>query len=273
MRRYGPFVVKTVRSGRVGVGPLLRDWRQRRGISQGNLAQRAEVSMRHLSCVETGKAKPSREMVLHLAAQLDVPNRERNALLLAAGYAPTYPDTNLDDSTLEPIRSALERLLAGHDPYPAIVLDRHWTVVARNRSASILVEGVDPILLSPPVNALRLVLHPGGLGARITNLSEWSGYLLRRLERQITLTSDPALVELDREIRSWPGVSREAVADPDTPFITLRIMSGDDELQLLNLIARFDTALALIPAELVIEAFYPANEATAAALNARVAHR
>ena len=273
MRRYGPYMAKTLGAGRGGVGPLLRDWRLRRGISQGNLAHRAEVSMRHLSYVETGKAKPSREMVLHLAAQLDVPNRERNALLLAAGYAPTYPDSDLDDPTLEPVRSALERLLAGHDPYPAIALDRHWTVVARNQAASILAEGVDPTLLIPPVNALRLVLHPGGLGARITNLTEWSGYLLRRLQRQIMLTSDPALVQLESEIRSWPGVSGVAVAEPDTPFITLRIMSGDEELQLLNLIARFDTALALIPAELVIEAFYPANEATAAALNAHVQHR
>jgi transcriptional regulator with XRE-family HTH domain len=250
----------------------LRDWRQRRGISQGKLAQRAEVSMRHLSYVETGKATPSREMVLHLAAQLDVPNRERNALLLAAGYAPTYPDTDLDDPTLEPVRSALEQLLAGHDPYPAIALDRHWTVVARNRAASILADGVDPVLLTSPVNALRLVLHPGGLGSRITNLGEWSGYLLRRLQRQITLTSDPALVELDREIRGYPGVSREAVADPDAPFLTLRVMSGNDELHLLNLIARFDTALAVVPAELVIEAFYPANEATAAVLRARPQH-
>jgi transcriptional regulator with XRE-family HTH domain len=248
----------------------LRDWRQRRGISQGQLARRAEVSMRHLSYVETGKATPSREMIIHLANQLDVPNRERNMLLLAAGYAPTYAETGLDDPALEPIRSALERLLGGHDPYPAIALDRHWTIVARNRSASILAEGVDPALLIPPINALRLALHPRGLAPRMANLGEWSRYLLGRLRRQITLTSDAALIELDREIRAYPGVGPDAGADPDVPFLALRIRSGDEELQLLNMIARFDTALAVVPAELVIEAFYPANETTAAALNRRV---
>src|SRR5512139_2103150 len=167
------------------IGGLLRDWRQRRRLSQLDLAIEAEVSARHLSFVETGRARPSRELVLHLAGHLDVPLRERNALLLAAGYAPTFKETSLDADEMAPVRAALDRVLGGHEPYPAIAVDGRWNIVSANPSAlAIMADGVDPDLLRPPVNALRVTLHPDGLAPRIVNFAVYSAHLLERLGRQ-----------------------------------------------------------------------------------------
>src|SRR5579871_1895284 len=188
------------------VGELLRDWRQRRRLSQLDLAVEAEVSTRHLSFVETGRARPSRELVLHLAEQLDVPLRERNALLLAAGYAPLYRETALDRDELAPVRAAIEALLSGHEPFPALVVDRHWTIVSANRpTQAILSTAVAPALLTPPVNALRVTLHPQGLAPHIVNLAEYRAHLLARLHRQVLLTADETLAALEAELRGYPG--------------------------------------------------------------------
>src|SRR4051795_8799265 len=190
-----------------GVGELLRDWRQRRRLSQLDLAVEADVSARHLSFVETGRSKPSRELLLHLAEHLDVPLRERNALLLAAGYAPAYAERALGDDAMAPVRDALERLLKGHEPFPAVAVDRQWELVSANAPAlALLTDGVAPELLEPPANTLRISLHPDGLAPRIANLTEYSAHLLTRLRREAALSADPALVALYDELRAYPGV-------------------------------------------------------------------
>src|SRR5262245_42438745 len=176
------------------VGNLLRKWRERRRLSQLDLACEAEISTRHLSFLETGRSLPSREMVLRLAERLEVPLRERNRLLVAAGYAPVFPERPLDHPALGAARKAVDLVLAAHEPYPALAIDRHWTVVAANNSISRLLDGVDPKLLRPPVNALRLGLHPEGLAPRIVNFAEWRAHLLAHLRRQIAVTCDPVLV-------------------------------------------------------------------------------
>src|SRR5262249_20927018 len=181
--------------GACPVGALLREWRQRRSLRQLELATGSAVSARHLSFIETGRAQPSREMVLHLADRLDVPLRERNRLLLAAGYAPVFGEHVLESEEMVPIREALDRLLAAHEPSPAVVVDRHWNLVQANRPVDLLVEGVAPWLLEPPANALRATLHPEGMAPRIVNLAEWSSHLLHRLRRQTAVTGDQ---ELDR---------------------------------------------------------------------------
>src|SRR5688572_21153756 len=175
---------------RAGAGRLLREWRRRRNLSQLALASGSAVSTRHLSFIETGRARPSREMVLHLAERLDVPLRERNRLLLAAGYAPVFRERLLEDEEMAPVRDALERFLAAHEPYPALVVDRHWNLVMANRAVELLTGDVAPELLDPPANALRATLHPRGMAPRILNFSEWSGHLLHRLRRQMEVTGD-----------------------------------------------------------------------------------
>src|SRR5262244_3339088 len=171
------------------VGSLLRKWRERRRLSQLDLACEAEISTRHLSFLETGRSLPSREMVLRLAEQLEVPLRERNVLLIAAGYAPAFPERPLDDPALQAARKAVDLVLAGHEPYPALAIDRHWTLIASNNAVPPLMAGADPSLLRPPVNVLRLSLHPAGLSPRIVNLPQWRAHLLERLRRQIDLTA------------------------------------------------------------------------------------
>src|SRR5262245_60725465 len=180
-------------------GDLLREWRQRRRISQLALAADAEISTRHLSFVETGRAQPSREMVLHLADQLEVPLRERNVLLVSAGYAPSFPERRLDDPAMASARQAIDLLLAAHEPFPALAIDRQWNLLAQNRSVAPLLAGVDAALLTPPVNVLRLSLHPNGLAPRIANLAEWRAHLLERLRRQIDVSGDAQLGELMQE--------------------------------------------------------------------------
>jgi transcriptional regulator with XRE-family HTH domain len=255
-----------------GVGGLLRDWRQRRRLSQLELSVEAEVSTRHLSFVETGRSKPSRELVLHLAEHLSVPLRERNALLVAAGYAPTYRETPLDDESMTPVRAALDTILAGHEPYPAVIVDAHWNLVAANSSLAVLLDGVAPHLLEPPVNALRVSLHPEGMAPRIENLDEWSAHLLERLQRQVVVSADPALVALRDELVGYPGVvDRSPSADDPASmlFVPLRLrQSGDgaERLAFFSTVATFGTALDITLAELSIESFFAADERTAVAL-------
>src|ERR1700678_3659420 len=187
------------------VGGLLRQWRQRRRLSQLDLACDAGISPRHLSFLETGRAQPSREMVLLLSEQLDVPIRERNVLLVAAGFAPVFPERALDDPALAPARAAIDLVLDRQKPYPAFALDRHWRIAASNAALPELYEDVAPELMQPPVNALRLSPHPRGLAPRIANLAEWRGHLLYRLRRQVELTADRALIELLQQVSAYPS--------------------------------------------------------------------
>src|SRR6187431_170949 len=187
------------------VGDLLREWRQRRRMSQLDLALEAEISTKHLSFLETGRAQPSREMVLRLAEQLDVPLRERNVLLVAAGYAPVFPQRSLADPALQTARKAVDLVLKGHEPYPAIAIDRHWTLIAHNAVVPRLLAAADPSLLQPPVNVLRLSLHPNGLAPRIENLAEWRAHLLTRLRQQIDATADAELTKLLDELAAYPA--------------------------------------------------------------------
>lgn len=247
------------------VGELLRGWRQRRRRSQLDLATEAQVSTRHLSFVETGRAKPSRELLLHLAEHLEVPLRERNRLLLAAGYAPVHPETPLEDTAMAPVRAALDTILRGHEPFPAVIVDGHFDLVSANGPAlALMTGGVDQALLAPPVNVLRVSLHPDGLAPRIANLAEWGTHLLTRLHRQAALTGDPALAELLDELVCYPGVGGVAEAhDPASMlFVPLRL----DGLAFFSTIATFGTAVDITVAELAIESFFPADAATAAAL-------
>jgi transcriptional regulator with XRE-family HTH domain len=255
------------------VGTLIREWRQRRRLSQLDLALEAGVSTRHLSFVETGRSKPSAEMVLLLAERLEVPLRERNQLLLAAGYAPRYGELDLDDPELAPVKRALEIVLAGHDPYPAAVVDRQWGLVAANAGVALLLEGLDPAMLAPPVNVLRLSLHPGGLAPRIRNLGQWRGHLLARLEREIVLSGDAALTALRDELVEYPGAPYEDDPEVDGDIaVPLRIATPDgQELTFFSTVATFGTAIDVTVAELSIESFFPADAATADALRERAA--
>lgn len=251
------------------VGELLRDWRQRRRLSQLDLSIAAEVSTRHLSFVETGRAKPSRELVLHLAEHLDVPLRERNALLHAGGYAPVFTERPLEAADMAPVRHALDTLLASHDPFPAIVVDRRHDLVLANRAATQLFTSRLPApLLERPVNALRATLHPEGLARDIVNLGELSGHLLARLDREIAASADPELQALADELRGYPGVVEAPVPEPPASqlFTPFALRSDSGELRFFTSIATFGTALDITVSELSIESFFPADEATAAAL-------
>ena len=195
---------------RAPIGELLRAWRRRRSLSQLELALEADVSSRHVSFLETGRARPSREMVLRLAEHLEIPLRERNSLLLAAGFAPLYAERSLEEPEMAPVQQALDRFLRAHEPYPAVILDRHYNLISANDAASVLTEGVEPELLEPPANALRVTLHPRGMAPRILNMTEWSAHLLHRLRRQASITGDPELEELYAELSGYPGISVEA---------------------------------------------------------------
>jgi transcriptional regulator with XRE-family HTH domain len=254
-----------------GVGPLLRDWRKRRRMSQLDLALEAGVSARHLSFVETGRSRPSADMVLQLADQLEVPLRNRNQLLIAAGHAPVFEQHELEDPEMEPVRQALQLILDGHDPYPAVVIDRAWEMLAANRAVALLTEGVAPELLEPPVNVLRVSLHPDGVAPRIANLGEWRGHLLDRLERQIALTADPALTSLLDELRAYPAPERPpARLDPEIA-VPLRLRSERGELACISTVATFGTAVEVTASELSIESFFPADARTAEAVREHVA--
>ena len=252
------------------VGDHLREWRRRRRMSQLDLAGEAEVSSRHLSFVETGRANPSRDMVLRLAERLEVPMRERNVLLVAAGYAPVFPDSDLGSPQLTAVRDAVGIILDGHKPYPAFALDRHWNVVASNSALPELYIGVDPALLARPVNVIRLSLHPDGLAPRIANLGEWRGHVLARLRRQIELTADPVLIDLLAEVRAY---SAQLPATPPARHLAqtemvvpLRIRLGDRTLSFFTTTLVFGTPLEVSLSELAVESFFPADAETAAAV-------
>jgi transcriptional regulator with XRE-family HTH domain len=246
------------------VGGLLREWRRRRRLSQLDLASEAGVSARHLSFVETGRARPSRDMVLHLAEHMDIPLRERNQLLLAAGFAPVYSRRGWDDPDMSGVRAALDLVLAAYEPFPAVVIDRAWNLVAGNRGIAPLTEGVAPELLAPPANVLRLSLHPDGMAPRIANLPQWRAHVLHRLAREAHLTGDPGLEALHRDLRALPGGSDRS--PPNGIAVPLRLRVGDDVLSFLGTVTTFGTAVDLTAAELSIEAFLPADRATAEAL-------
>ena len=250
-----------------GIGPLLREWRLRRRLSQLDLSLEAGVSARHLSFLETGRSKPSADMVLHLAEQLEVPLRDRNQLLLAAGYAPVFAQHGLDDPEMAPVREALDKILTGHMPYPAVVVDRHWEMVAANAAVGVLVAGVAEHLLAPPLNVLRATLHPEGMAPRIANLGEWRAHLLDRLRRQAITTGDPALPALLTELEGYPGPDHEHELGPAGDiFVALRVEHDGAELSFFSTVASFGTAMDITVAELSIESFFPADDATAEAV-------
>ncbi|MCS0638567.1 helix-turn-helix transcriptional regulator [Streptomyces sp. LP05-1] len=268
----------TTAGARTGVGPLLKAWRERRRLSQLELALRAESSARHISFVENGRSRPSEAMVLRLADRLDVPVRERNTLLLAAGYAPRYPETPLDDPALEPVREAIGRLLAGYEPYPALVLDGCYRVVAANEGITRLLDGVAGELLAPPLNAMRVMLHPRGLAPRIRNLPEWRGHLLEQLERRLGPGGPAELRALYEELSGYPvpgsADATDPVADPRplAPAIALplRIEHRGRLLSFVSSVSTFNTPMDVTVSELAVETFLPADAGTAALLRGPV---
>jgi transcriptional regulator with XRE-family HTH domain len=251
------------------VGELLREWREHRRRSQLDLALDTEISTRHLSFVETGRSTPSRDMVLRLAEQLDVPLRERNSLLLAAGYAPVYSEAPLDAPQMTAVRTAIRQVLTGHEPYPAVVVDRGWNLVDANASVALFTAGLPAALLAPPTNVLRISLHPDGMAPRIVNLGEWRAHLLGRLRRQVALTADRELAALYDELRAYPCDQPEPEIElpgPGDVVVPLRVRHEDRELSFFGIVASFGTPLDITVAELAIESFFPANAETAAVL-------
>lgn len=249
------------------VGHLLRVWRERRRMSQLDLSADAEISSRHLSFIETGRSIPSREMVLRLADRLEIPLRERNVLLSAAGYAAVFAERSLADPSLEPARRAIDALLVAHEPYPALVIDRHWTLMQSNAAVRRLLGGVEPKLLEPPVNVLRLALHPGGLAPRTKNLGEWRAHLLSRLQRQIELTADAVLLEMMQELKSYPAPSgggrSPAGREFDGLVVPFKLMTERGLLTFLSTTTVFGTPVEITLSELAIESFFPADAETA----------
>jgi transcriptional regulator with XRE-family HTH domain len=269
-QRRGEHHPATTQGRQQPVGELLRQWRERRRLSQMELALQTEISTRHLSFVETSRSKPSRAMVLRLAEQLELPLRERNHLLLAAGYAPVYSETALDNPHLSAVRAAVRQLLTGHEPYPAVVVDRGWNLVDANASVALLTEGVAPELLASPANVLRVSLHPDGMASRIINLGEWRAHLLGRLRREVALTANAALAALYDELRAYPcdqPVPESEIPGPGDIVVPLRIRHGDRELAFFSTVATFGTPLDVTVAELTIESFFPADAETASILH------
>ncbi|HEV3067072.1 MAG TPA: helix-turn-helix transcriptional regulator [Streptosporangiaceae bacterium] len=250
------------------VGDLLREWRQRRRLSQLDLAIQADISARHLSFVETGRSRPTSAMILRLTEHLDVPLRDRNTLLLAGGFAPAYPEHPLDGPELAAVRSALRSVLRGHEPYPAVLVNRWWELLDGNTPVGVLTGSVAAHLLAPPVNVLRLSLHPEGMAPHIVNLSQWRAHLLGRLRRQLAATGDARLAALFEELRGYPGGEPGAPGPADV-VVPLLYRLGDQELALFSMTAVVGTPMDVTIEELAIEAFYPADDATARALWAR----
>lgn len=250
-------------------GDHLRTWRQRRRMSQLDLASEAGISTRHLSFVETGRAAPSREMVLQLAEHLQLPLREQNALLVAAGFAPRFGERKLDHPDLAAVRGAVEAVLKGHEPNPTLAIDRRWTLLNANQAALRLMAGIAPELLQPPANMLRASLHPDGLAPRILNLNEWRVHIFARLERQIETTADPILVELLEELRTYPGGGSHAAPLRDAaPVITpLRLRTEAGVVSMFGVTTLFGMPQDVTLDELAIETFFPADEASARMLS------
>ncbi len=257
------------------VGPLVRDWRLRRRRSQMDLALDVGVSPRHLSFVETGRSRPSPELVLALADRLEVPLRERNTLLLSAGYAPRYPQTPLDHPEMTRARSALQRMLDGHDPNPGAVIDRRWDVVLANDAARRLTASLPAELAGPPMNVFRACLHPDGLAGATLNFDEWAAYLLGQLHRLSTLSADPEVCRLAEEVAQYPNVAAlhgcRPAPPPEEPVLLVpwRLSLGGADLSLFTTLTTFGTAQDITLAELAVELFYPADEHTEALLGGR----
>ncbi len=254
-------------------GLHLRHWRQHRRMSQLDLANEAEISTRHLSYVETGRAAPSREMVLRLAERLEVPLRERNALLVAAGFAPMYRQRGLDDPALAAARRAVDLVLKGHEPYPALAVDRHWQLVAANAIVPLLMAGAAPELLQPPVNVLRLSLHPQGLASRIANLAQWRAHLLERLQQQVAATGDAVLQALHDELAAYPvgDAGHAATAgggELSSVVVPFQLRTEAGVLSFISTTTIFGTPVDVTLQELAVESFFPADAATAQALAA-----
>lgn len=245
-------------------GVLIREWRQRRHLSQLELASRAEVSTRHLSYIETGRSRPTSTMVMRLCDHLEVPLREQNHLLLAAGHAPAHPEHQLTDPPMAEANAALEAILAAHHPYPALVVDRRWELASANDAAYALMADVDVDLLEPPINVIRLSVHPRGLGSRIVNLGEWRSHLAERLRREYDASGDPAIGELHAEVVA-DGVEPLGSSSLVVP-LQLRMPDGA-VLSFISTTTVFGTPREVTLSELAIEAFYPADEATRARLN------
>jgi len=253
------------RSRPVHVGEHLREWRQRRHLSQLDLAVEAEISSRHLSFVETGRAAPSREMVLRLAERLEVPLRERNVLLVAAGYAPAFPQRSLEDPMLKSARQAIDLVLKAHEPNPALAYDRHWNLVTANRMVALLLKGIPERLLGQPLNILRLAFHPEALAPRTVNLAEWCGHLLERLHRQCEATADHELIKLYNDLKAYPIPARAGPLPPDNNVaIPLKLRHDGEVLSFISTTMVFGTPVDVTLSELALETFFPADELTAA---------
>jgi transcriptional regulator with XRE-family HTH domain len=235
-------------------------------LSQLDLAFEADVSTRHLSFVETGRAHPSRDMILKLAERMEIPLREQNTLLLAGGFAPVYREQSLESPDLAQAREAVQRILTGHEPYPAVAIDRHWNLLAFNQAIGPLLAGIAPELLQPPVNVLRLGLHPDGLAPRIVNLPEWRAHLLQRLDRQIAHSGDPELIDLRSELEGYPYEDAAEHGRVDELIVPLVLRTGDGELRLFSTTTVFGTPLEITLSELAIESFFPADAETARTL-------
>jgi transcriptional regulator with XRE-family HTH domain len=251
------------------VGPQLRDWRKRRRLSQLELALDAGTSARHLSFVETGRSKPGRELMLRVLERLEVPFREQNQLLIAAGHAPAFPERPLEAPDLEPVRDALQLILARHDPYPAVAVDRHWNLVDANAAMWAMAReiDIDPALLEPPVNVLRTGLHPRGLGQALTNPGEWIAHFRDRLERQLTTTGDEGLAALIEEIDGYPRADGEPTRADGDVLGPLKVRAPDGrELSFFGMFATFDTPFEVTASELAVELMFPVDRATAEAL-------
>src|SRR4051794_22220537 len=264
-------------SPEASIGPVLREWRERRRLTQLELALEAGISTRHLSFVETGRSKPGREMLLRILEQLDIPFREQNRLLLASGHAPAFPERSLEDPELLPVREALDQILTGHEPYPAVVVDRAWNLVAANSAMRGLTEEVviDPALLEPPVNIMRLGFHPRGLAPLIVNLGQWRAHFCQRLERQLAVTGDPDLAALLEEVAGYPipGDEPDPAPDPEAREMLgpVRFRApGGGELSFFGMFATFDTPFEVTTSELAMELLFPADQATTEALADRV---
>ena len=268
MRGACAMVLRMATAAPPAIGDLVREWRQRRRRSQLDLACDGGISTRHLSFIETGRAAPSREMVLRLTEALDVPLRERNLMLLSAGYAPQFAERPLDDPALDAAREAVRVVLRGHEPYPAVAVDRHWTLVDANASLGPLLDGVDPALLAPPINVLRIGLHPLGLAPRIANLAEWRDHLLGRLRRQVADTGDGVLRALLDELTQYPATNTysatpRAASDYAGVVVPLELVTPAGRLAFFGTITVFGTPLDVTLSELAVEAFFPADAATA----------
>jgi transcriptional regulator with XRE-family HTH domain len=265
----GTTIMETTTAGAGTAGPLLREWRRRAGLSQLELALRADSSARHISYIETGKSRPSQEMVERLAEQLEVPVRERNALLVAAGYAPSYRETPMEAPGMEVLRLGLDRLLAGYEPYPALVVDATYRIRAYNRGIAQLMEGVADHLLTPHPNAMRITLHPDGLAPRILNFLEWRGHLLDQMRRQLALLRSAPLRELYDEVSGYPlpPGGTEEVRQQSSLALPMVIDHQGVRLSFMSAIATFNTPVDVTVSELALETFLPADPQTAAALH------